>query len=102
VITADGCGRNGPQSRITLWKRELQRFANETGMKITVTHLAPGSSKWKSAPPFHLHHAELARQAAGQPPGDRATHWHSDNGHGPQIYCELRANLYPNGIKIAE
>ena len=29
-----------------LWKRELQRFANETGLKITVTHLPPGTSKW--------------------------------------------------------
>ena len=41
VITADGGGSNG--SRVRLWKRELQRFANETGLKISVTHLPPGS-----------------------------------------------------------
>src|SRR5690242_15926665 len=29
-----------------LWKRELQRFANEADLKITVTHLPPGTSKW--------------------------------------------------------
>jgi Rhodopirellula transposase DDE domain len=42
TITADCGGSNGPQVR--LWKRELQRLANETGLKITVTHLPPGTS----------------------------------------------------------
>jgi hypothetical protein len=31
---------------VKLWKRELQRLANETGLKITVAHLPPGTSKW--------------------------------------------------------
>jgi len=44
VITADCGGSNGPQ--LKLWKRELQRFANETDLKIAVTHLPPGTSKW--------------------------------------------------------
>ena len=44
TITADCGGSNGPQMR--LWKRELQRFANEADLKITVTHLPPGTSKW--------------------------------------------------------
>ena len=42
TITADCGGSNGPQ--VKLWKRELQRFANEAGLKITVTHLPPGTS----------------------------------------------------------
>jgi hypothetical protein len=42
VITADCGGSNGPQ--LKLWKRELQRFANETGLKINVAHLPPGTS----------------------------------------------------------
>jgi hypothetical protein len=41
-VTADCGGSNGPQVR--LWKRELQRFANDTGLEITVTHLLPGNS----------------------------------------------------------
>jgi hypothetical protein len=44
VITADCGGSNG--NRVRLWKRELQRFANETGLAITVAHLPPGTSKW--------------------------------------------------------
>ena len=44
TITADCGGSNG--AKVRLWKRELQRFANETGLAITVTHLPPGTSKW--------------------------------------------------------
>ena len=44
LITADGGGSNGARSR--LWKREMQRLANETGLCITVCHFPPGTSKW--------------------------------------------------------
>ena len=44
TITADGGGSNG--SRVRLWKRELQRLANELGIDIHVHHLPPGTSKW--------------------------------------------------------
>jgi len=44
VITADGGGSNG--SRVRLWKRELQRLADELGIEIAVHHLPPGTSKW--------------------------------------------------------
>jgi hypothetical protein len=44
LITADGGGSNG--SRVRLWKWELQRLADETGLTISVCHLPPGTSKW--------------------------------------------------------
>jgi len=44
LICADGGGSNG--SRVRLWKVELQRFATETGLQVTVGHLPPGTSKW--------------------------------------------------------
>lgn len=44
MISADGGGSNG--SRARLWKLELAKFAEETGLKITVCHLPPGTSKW--------------------------------------------------------
>src|SRR2546429_5463991 len=44
LITADGGGSNG--SRVRLWKRELQKLANEPGLDIVVSHLPPGTSKW--------------------------------------------------------
>jgi len=40
VITADGGGSNG--SRLRLWKRELQRLADELGIDIVVHHLPQG------------------------------------------------------------
>lgn len=44
LITADGGGSNG--SRLRLWKVELQKLADETGLEIAVCHLPPGTSKW--------------------------------------------------------
>jgi hypothetical protein len=44
VITADGGGSNG--HRVRLWKLELSRFAQETGLDIQVHHFPPGTSKW--------------------------------------------------------
>ena len=44
LICADGGGSNG--YRVRLWKVELQAFADETGLEVTVCHLPPGTSKW--------------------------------------------------------
>ena len=44
LICADGGGSNG--SRVRAWKVELARFAADTGLRITVCHLPPGTSKW--------------------------------------------------------
>ena len=43
VITADGGGSNG--HRVRLWKLELSRLAQETGLDIEVHHFPPGTSK---------------------------------------------------------
>ena len=44
LITADAGGSNG--SRLRLWKLELQKLADETGLSISVCHFPPGTSKW--------------------------------------------------------
>ena len=44
LITADGGGSNGSRNR--LWKVKLQDFVNESGLKISVCHFPPGTSKW--------------------------------------------------------
>ena len=44
MIAADGGGSNG--SRVRLWKLELQKFADEFHLDITVCHYPPGMSKW--------------------------------------------------------
>jgi hypothetical protein len=44
LITADGGGSNSP--RVRLWKTELQRLADDTGLEIHLCHYPPGTSKW--------------------------------------------------------
>ena len=44
TITADCGGSNG--ARVRLWKVELQKLADETGLVIHVHHYPPGTSKW--------------------------------------------------------
>ena len=44
TITADSGGSNSPRTR--LWRVELQRLADETGLRIVVCHFPPGTSKW--------------------------------------------------------
>jgi hypothetical protein len=44
LITADAGGSNG--YRLRLWKKELQLFADESGIEISVCHFPPGTSKW--------------------------------------------------------
>ena len=43
-ITADAGGSNGYRSRA--WKHRLQKFADETRLRIHVSHFPPGTSKW--------------------------------------------------------
>jgi Rhodopirellula transposase DDE domain len=43
TIAADCASSHG--NRIRLWKVELQRLANETGLDIQVLHFPPGTSK---------------------------------------------------------
>jgi hypothetical protein len=44
LLTADGGGSNAPRTR--LWRVELQRFADASGLDVSVCHFPPGTSKW--------------------------------------------------------
>jgi hypothetical protein len=44
LVTADSGGSNSPRTR--LWRVELQKLANETGMIFELCHYPPGTSKW--------------------------------------------------------
>jgi Rhodopirellula transposase DDE domain len=102
VITADCGGSNGP--RVKLWKRELQRFANETGLSITVNHLPPGTSKWNKIE--HRLFAFITQNWRGKPLvsyqvivqliGSTTTET------GLKVCCEIDRNLYPKGVKVTD
>jgi hypothetical protein len=102
TITADGGGSNG--TRVRLWKRELQRFADETGLKVTVAHLPPGTSKWNKIE--HRLFAFITMNWRGKPLvshqvivqliGSTTTE------AGLKVCCELDANQYQKGLKVSD
>ena len=63
VITADCGGSNGNRTR--LWKPELQRLADHTGLQITVCHFPPGTSKWNKIE--HRLFSFISKNWRGQP-----------------------------------
>lgn len=63
LICADGGGSNGTRCR--LWKRELQRWADDTGLTLSVCHLPPGTSKWNQIE--HRLFAFISMNWRGQP-----------------------------------
>jgi len=63
LIEADCGGSNGNRSRV--WKARLQDFANESGLKITVTHFPTGASKWN--PIEHRMFNLISKNWEGQP-----------------------------------
>ena len=102
LITADGGGSNG--YRVRLWKVALQRLANETGLRIFVCHLPPGTSKWNKIE--HRMFSYISMNWRGQPLishevivnliGSTTTK------NGLTISAELDTNLYPKGIRVSD
>jgi transposase len=102
TITADGGGSNG--SRVRLWKRELQRLANELGIEITVHHLPPGTSKWNKIE--HRLFSFISMNWRAKPLVsyrvivDLISATTTDTGL--TVRCELDTNLYPKGIAVSD
>lgn len=100
LITADCGGSNG--ARVRLWKIELQKLANETGLSITVAHHPPGTSKWNRiehrmfsfisinwrGKPF-LSHQVIVQLIAS-----------TKTETGLNIACDIDWGHYPKGISI--
>lgn len=63
LVTADSGGSNGARNR--LWKVELQRLADETGLVIEVCHYPPGTSKWNKIE--HRLFCHITRNWRGRP-----------------------------------
>ena len=57
LIRADAGGSNGHRSR--LWKVEVQRFASDAALAVTVCQFPPGTSKWNKIAPRLFSHITL-------------------------------------------
>jgi len=102
LITADGGGSNSSRSR--LWKRELQKLSNDTGLIIEVCHFPPATSKWNKIE--HRLFSYIAKNWRGKPLlsyevivnliGSTTTN------KGLNVTCQLDQNKYAVGIKVTD
>lgn len=102
MITADGGGSNG--SRVKLWKVELQKLADETGLDITVGHLPPGTSKWNKIE--HKLFSFISQNWRGKPLTSLAVIVSliasTTTRTGLKVKCGIDRNQYAKGIKISD
>ena len=102
LITADGGGSNG--TRVRLWKIELQKFANETGLIISVCHLPPGTSKWNKVE--HRLFSYISQNWRGKPLVSHEVIVNliasTTTRTGLTVKCELDTNSYTKGIKVTD
>lgn len=102
LITADGGGSNG--SRVRLWKVELQRFADETGLNIKVCHFPPATSKWNKIE--HRMFCHITENWRGRPLINHEVIVNlianTTTKTGLRIEAQLDKNKYPTGIKVAD
>src|SRR5437867_368371 len=102
LITAESGGRKGRRTR--LWKLALQKLADEAGLRISVCHFPPGTSKWN-----HIEHrmfCHITRNWRARPLeslevivnliGSTTTR------KGLRIQAALDTGCYPKGIKVKD
>jgi hypothetical protein len=102
MITADGGGSNG--SRVRLFKIELQKLAQETGLTIRVCHYPPGTSKWNRIE--HRMFCHITQTWRGKPLVSRETVVEliasTTTRTGLIVRCKLDTRDYPKGIKVSD
>lgn len=102
LVTADGGGSNG--YRVRAWKTNLQRLADETGLRISVCHLPPGTSKWNKIE--HRMFCHITKNWRGRPlesyeavvslVGATTTK------KGLRIQAQLDSGAYEKGVKVSD
>jgi hypothetical protein len=102
LIVADSGGSNG--NRVRLWKLELQRLADTTGLTVQVCHLPPGTSKWNKIE--HRLFSFISRNWRGQP---LLTHAiivaliaNTRTSTGLKVRCILDRRRYPTKVEISD
>ncbi len=102
TITADCGGSNGNRTR--LWKTELQRLANATGLEIAVCHFPPGTSKWNKIE--HRLFSFISRNWRGRPLVSRqavvSLIGATTSAAGLKVYAQLDENTYERGVKVSD
>jgi transposase len=102
LITADAGGSNG--SRLRLWKLELQKLADETGLRIAVCHFPPGTSKWNRIE--HRLFSFISQNWRGTPLRSFQTIVNliaaTTTATGLTVHAELNREFYEAGVKVSD
>ena len=102
LVTADCGGSNG--ARVRLWKIELQKLANQTGLTIRVAHHPPGTSKWNRIE--HRMFAFITQNWRGKPLLTYKVIVQliaaTTTATGLALACAIDAGQYPKGEKISK
>jgi Rhodopirellula transposase DDE domain len=100
LVTADSGGSNAARNR--LWKLELQRLADETGIVIEVCHFPPGTSKWNKIE--HRLFCHITRNWRGVPLETHEIVVHlvssTRTNTGLEVHCWLDEAIYQKGRKV--
>lgn len=100
LMTADAGGSNG--WRLRLWKVELQKFADESGLTLSVCHFPPGTSKWNKVE--HRLFSFISSNWRGEPLRDYETIVNliaqTTTAKGLTVICRLDRHKYPTGRKV--
>ena len=101
-ITADWGGSNGSKNR--LWKIEVQKFVNEIGIPISISHFPPGTSKWNKIE--HRMFSEISKNWRGRPLESLEIIVNcissTTTQNGLNIKCKVDYNEYKTGIKVSD
>ena len=101
LVTADCGGSNG--ARVRLWKLELQKLADETGLTLEVHHYPPGTSKWNTIE--HRLFCRITQNWRGRPLTDRMTVVEligaTTTKTGLNVECALDERTYEKGLKVS-
>jgi Rhodopirellula transposase DDE domain len=101
TITADCGGSNG--ARVRLWKLELQKLADESGLTIKVRHYPPGTSKWNKIE--HRLFCRITQNWRGRPLTNRAAIVAiaaTTTKTGLKVETALDTRVYEKGIKVSD
>jgi transposase len=102
LITADCGGSNG--HRVRLWRRELQKLADELRMTIQVCHFPPGTSKWNKIE--HRMFCHITANWRGRPLSSRQVVVNligsTTTREGLRVKAGIDENSYAKGIKVTD
>ena len=100
-ITADAGGSNGYRARA--WKLELQQFADESHLRVRVSHFPPGTSKWNKIE--HRLFCHITENWRGKPLTTFETIvdliGHTRTAAGLRVKAKLDTRTYPTGVPVS-